>query len=269
MNEYNSYYPIQLPFLLNEKFKRNVRYEEITWPEFEDFAICFWEMTPKTTPNQTVENIIVPDACIDLLVDDGSQSIGFAGMKKTEFHYPIQADSNSFGFRLKPGAFYCLTRLSAELAMDDFLPLAQVDTAFSEQAFFKLSPEVRRNAFFDYYRRLQSEKPPSTFMVLFDKLFFSTPNTVREICEITGYSQKQCQRLFMQNFGLTPKMVISTLRFQNALNILVSDKAKQSDILRIEGYYDQPHMIKDLKQSLGLTPLELLRACQQDDDFIQ
>jgi AraC-like DNA-binding protein len=263
------YYPIQLPFLLNEKFKRNVHYEEIDYSEFAAFAICFWEMTPKTTPNQTVENIIVPDGCIDLLVDDGNQAIGFAGMKRTEFHYPIQSSSSSFGFRLKPGAFHCLTGLSAELAMDDFLPLAQVDTAFSEQAFFELPQALRKNAFFDYYRCLQREKSPSAFMVLFDKLFLDTPETAQKICEIAGYSQKQCQRLFVRNFGLTPKMIISTLRFQNALGILVSDRAKQSDILRIEGYYDQPHMIKDLKQSLGLTPLELLRACQQDDDYIQ
>jgi hypothetical protein len=45
--EGSGYYPVQLPFLLNERFKQNVLYTEVVYPDCSEFAICFWEMEPK------------------------------------------------------------------------------------------------------------------------------------------------------------------------------------------------------------------------------
>jgi AraC-like DNA-binding protein len=221
-------------------------------------------MEPKVSPNQTVENIILPDACIDLLVNAGEQAIGFVGMKETEFHFPIPADSSSFGFRLKPGAFYCLTNKTAEVAMDGFVPLVAVDPSFSEAAFFELPVSDQKRVLKERLLLLMQGRSSSDFMELFAALSAAPPNNVDEICKTLNYSQKQCERLFKQHFGLTPKVVLSILRFQNALQVLTSTEAKQSDILRIEGYYDQPHFNRDVKQSIGLTPLELIRACRED-----
>jgi AraC-like DNA-binding protein len=265
----SGYYPVQLPFLLNERFKQNVLYAEAVYPDCSEFAICFWEMEPKVSPNQTVENIILPDACIDLLVDAGERVVGFTGMKETEFHLPIPAGTSSFGFRLRPGAFHCLTGESAELAMDGFVALEALDHSFSTASFFELSVNEQKKALKERLLSLGEAKKPSDFMDLFDTLFKVPPSTVKVICESLGYSQKQCERLFRKHFGLTPKVVLSILRFQNTLRTLTSDKAKQGDILHIEGYYDQPHLNRDIKQTLGLTPLELIKACRKDDDFIQ
>jgi AraC-like DNA-binding protein len=226
-------------------------------------------MEPKTNPNRTVDNIILPDACVDLSVDAEEKAIGFAGMKKTEFHYPVVSGSSSFGFRLKPGAFQCLTGLSAEVAMDDFVSLRDFDMAFHANKFFTLQPMEQMSVLKEYLLDLTANKKPTEFMELFDSLYADTPDNVSEICQMLNYSQKQCERLFKKYFGLTPKMILSVLRFQNALRILTSVNVKQSDILRIEGYYDQPHFNKDVKQSIGLTPLELIRACREDVDFIQ
>jgi AraC-like DNA-binding protein len=258
-----------VPFLLNQKFKRNVLYTETVFSDCFNFAICFWEMEPKIHPNQTVENIILPDACIDLLVNDGEQAVGFVGMKETEFQFPIPADSHSFGFRLRPGAFHCLTGKSAELAMDGFVSLEAVDDSFFSELFFKLPVNQQKEELKQRLLTLIQNQQPSDFMKLFDTLDLNTPNTVSEICQSLSYSQKQCERLFKQHFGLTPKVVLSILRFQKALRVLTSNNAKQGDILRIEGYYDQPHLYRDVKQSIGLTPLELIRTCSEKDDFIQ
>jgi AraC-like DNA-binding protein len=265
----SEYYPIQIPFLLNENFKRNVSYSEALCPDIANFAICFWEMKPNTNPNQTVENIILPDACVDLLVDVGEKVIGFAGMKKTEFHYPIVSGSSSFGFRLKPGAFQCLTGLPAEIAMDSFVSLRDFDMAFHTNKFFALQPMEQMSFLKEYLFDLAENKKPTEFMELFDSLYANTPDNVSEICQMLNYSQKQCERLFKKYFGLTPKMILSILRFQSALRILTSVNVTQCDILRIKGYYDQPHLNKDVKQSIGLAPLELIKACREDVDFIQ
>ncbi|MDR3053591.1 MAG: hypothetical protein LBU48_07010 [Coriobacteriales bacterium] len=81
-------------------------------------------------------------------------------------YYPIPADSSSFGFWLRPGAFHCLTGIPAELAMDGFVALDALDAL--------------------------------------------------DAC-----------------------------------------------------YYDQPHLNRDSKQTLELTPLEFIKACRKDDHLIQ
>lgn len=63
------YYPIQLPFILNDTFTRLVTYREKIIPECSDFVLCFWEMFPKTNEQARVKNIIIADGCIDLIVD--------------------------------------------------------------------------------------------------------------------------------------------------------------------------------------------------------
>ncbi|MDR2977729.1 MAG: helix-turn-helix domain-containing protein [Streptococcaceae bacterium] len=60
-------------------------------------------------------------------------------------------------------------------------------------------------------------------------------------------------------------MVLSILRFQKVLKMLLSNEAglKATDILRTINYYDQAHFIRDFKKNAGLTPLELLRKYQK------
>jgi AraC-like DNA-binding protein len=270
-----TYNPIQVPFLLNTEFKRNVLYRESCCADCSDFVVCFWEMEPVRLPNESVGNIIVPDACIDLLFatdTDCRVFVGFAGMRRTEFDYPIPAGSVSFGFRLRPGAFHHLTGLSAETAMDGFVPLEEVAKDFDAAAFFALpvaeqKTELRRQLFL-LIDRLPSPEP-SEFMRLFEQLMSEPPDGVSDICAILNYSPKQCQRLFARNYGLSPKMTLGIIRFQTALAVLASPRTKPSDVLRIEGYYDQPHLIKDLKRTIGITPTQLIAACRKDGAFIQ
>jgi AraC-like DNA-binding protein len=77
--------------------------------------------------------------------------------------------------------------------------------------------------------------------------------------ERLGFSPKQTQRIFSANFGLTPKVVLSILRFQKCLHILTSGKAVPSDVLNLVNFYDQAHFINDFKRNIGITPFELVR----------
>ncbi len=38
------YYPKQIPYLLNEDFKRNVIYQEFHFDELDPFCMCIWQM---------------------------------------------------------------------------------------------------------------------------------------------------------------------------------------------------------------------------------
>jgi len=259
-----AYSPVQAPALLSQRFKRNLVYAEAAVPDCLGFAICFWEMRPRCLPNETVGNIILPDGCIDLLANVNEMAVGFSGMKRTEFDYPVPAGTTAFGFRLRPGAFRELTGRPASQAMDAFLPLEEVDGAFSPTVFAAAPLAAQKQALAQVLQGLSQGRPAGRFIRLFESLYREPPETVAELCRSIGYSQKQCQRLFIEHYGLTPKVVLSVIRFQRALSVLTAKDASPSDIIRITGYYDQPHMIRDVKQSIGLTPMELLRRCRED-----
>lgn len=89
---------------------------------------------------------------------------------------------------------------------------------------------------------------------------------MNELAVNMAKSTRQTQRLFLKHYGLTPKMILSVIRFQRSLEILLDiggSNRKPADIDCL-GYYDQPHLIKEIKKNIGITPVELLKNYQKD-----
>jgi AraC-like DNA-binding protein len=253
------YYPIQIPFMLNEAFSRNIMYTETPDLESGGFIVCFWEMQSESGGVLSVDNVIVTDACIDAVADFDKKQIGFSGMRKTNFHYEIVTPARFIGARLMPGAFYQLTGLPAGTAMDSFLPIEEIFGDFNREQFFSL-PFERAKAYFKEYISVKARNnAPDMFTSLFNSLADNPPTTANDLYSMLHFSPRQCQRLFLTRYGLTPKTVLSIIRFQRCLQILTSPRSKPADILNVTGYYDQPHFIKDFKSNIGITPLELIR----------
>lgn len=253
------YYPLQIPYILSKEFSEAVKYSEEVNAELKDFVNCFWEMRSIIQQEKTIENIVVTDGCIDLVTDFKNKQIGFAGMSKTNFEFKIQTPSSFYGVRMKPGAFYHLTRIPASKAMDSFIPLDVYDPHFGAGDFFSLPIEEAKLFMKNYIIKLCEGKKINTFLTLFDELYDDIPDTAESIYEKLGFSSKQTQRIFSTNFGLTPKVVLSILRFQKCLEVLTSGKANPGDVLGIVNFYDQAHFINDFKRNIGLTPFELVR----------
>ena len=76
------YYPKQVPYLLNQEFKENIEYIEYNIKEIEDYCMCIWQMKSKKIINKTIYNNILPDACIDIVIDFVKKKICFAGFSK-------------------------------------------------------------------------------------------------------------------------------------------------------------------------------------------
>lgn len=254
------YYPFQIPYILDKEFSKHISYSEETIESLQDFVICFWQMKPYSAKKTSVTDIILADGCIDLVIDNyDNKKIGYAGMSKTEFHHTIDLPTKALGARLKPGTFEQLTKLPAKAAMDTFLPLEAVDKGFNIDHFSSLSFEQTKEYLKLYLQKLTSNKTPNSFVVLFDELSKHPPSTTADLYKRLHFSPRQCQRLFIKHFGITPKMVLSILRFQHCLKVFTSDRATPNDVLELTTFYDQSHFIKDFKRNIGLTPFEYLR----------
>jgi AraC-like DNA-binding protein len=253
------YDPLQIPYILSKDFSEAVKYSEEIDSDLKDFVVCFWEMRETTKQEKSIENIIVTDGCIDLVADFNNKQIGFVGMSKTNFEFTITTPCKYFGARMKPGAFFALTNIPAAEAMDNFIPLNVYDSNFIADTFFSLSFDDAKLFMKNYIIKLCAGKKPNNFITLFDELYDDIPESAESIYEKIGFSPKQTQRLFSTNFGLTPKLVLSILRFQKCLHVLTSGKANPSDMLNLVNFYDQAHFINDFKRNIGITPFELVR----------
>ncbi|MGM0123775.1 hypothetical protein IGI37_001149 [Enterococcus sp. AZ194] len=257
------YYPIQIPYILNEKFMKHINYRETMIPELTDFVICQWEMLPLENKSTQLENIIILDGCIDLVVDFEEQRIGFSGMSQTDLHFPIRLPRKFMGLRLMPGAFHQLTGRKAIEAMDNFLSITEVYTEFDASYFFSLSFEKAKMYLINFINQKTQGIRPSLYTQLFNELIHDPPTSVAEMSQQLNISQSQCQRNFNKNYGLTPKVVLSIIRFQKSLGILTKTEQKPSEVLASVQYYDQSHFINDFKRTIGLTPHELLARYQE------
>ena len=252
------YYPLQVPYLLNRVFLQEISYTEEILPTLSDFAICMWDMQPKTTQQKAISHTIIADGCIDLVVYYDTHEIFFAGMSKTYFHDILHTPARFFGFRLKPGAFTAITGLDAGNAMDKLLPLKKVDPSFSQESFFKLSFHEAKQALVAYLEDKTKDKQPNTFVGLFDRFAENPPVDAKGLYAALHLSARQCQRLFATHFALSPQMVLSILRFQHCLTLLSKADASTSKVLETLQYYDQSHLIKDFKRHIGVTPSSYL-----------
>jgi hypothetical protein len=68
------YYPIQIPYILNDKFADALNYKEERGDQ-QGFVICWWSMDLLSPEASEEDNIIITDGCIDLVADFGSPGL--------------------------------------------------------------------------------------------------------------------------------------------------------------------------------------------------
>ena len=258
------YNPIQVPYLINPSYKKYFKYTTEKIPTLQDFVICVWEHQPLTQEIHEVRETIIPDGCIDIGMNFKERFIGYSGLSKPQFDFINRTDDPYLSATLKPGAFEQLTGRHATDAMDSFCSLTEFEIPFDAEYFFALPYEKQKTTFIGYLHRLVEGHKPNQFVQMIDRFSKSPPSSVVELCEVLGVTTRQCQRLFLRHYGLTPKMMLSTLRFQYCLQILMGSAGKSDQDDLMLHYYDQSHYIKDFKKYIGFTPLEYLEICRKE-----
>lgn len=81
---------------------------------------------------------------------------------------------------------------------------------------------------------------------------------IEDLAQTTGYSVRQVQRLVERYFGVTPKLLIRKYR---ALRVaaLMQDSATSDEMIAglINLFYDQSHLIREIRTFAGRTPTRL------------
>ncbi|MBK7287902.1 MAG: AraC family transcriptional regulator [Flavobacteriales bacterium] len=77
---------------------------------------------------------------------------------------------------------------------------------------------------------------------------------VNEMAKSIGLSERQLQRKFKEEIGLSPKEFCSVVRFNHVYSHMQRTRKLDLDIALECGYFDESHMMKDLSYYLGKAP---------------
>ena len=127
------YYPKQIPYLLDKEFKENIEYVEYNIKELENYCMCIWTMKSKKILDKTILNNILPDACIDIVIDFENKLICFAGFSKETEAFKLNKNIDYMGVRLKPSIFYLMFNIEAYKIMDNQISFNNIDKEFSRK----------------------------------------------------------------------------------------------------------------------------------------
>ena len=79
---------------------------------------------------------------------------------------------------------------------------------------------------------------------------------IEELVAATRLSRRQVERKCNALYGAPPKLLARKYRALRAAVALLSDNASLDDVLE-RGFYDQSHLIREIKQFTGLTPRQM------------
>ena len=173
---------------------------------------------------------IPPDGCMDLIGDDVVGAFSRFDMAR------LPAGSVSQGIRFHPGGFPALFGVPADELVDLRVPVGDV------------APRFRS------LERLAADAPAP------DPLARAVLNAsdVRVIARESGYSERQLRRRIRAATGHGPKRLMRIARMQR---LLLAGRGESWARLAVEhGYYDEAHMVNDVRELVGATPHTLLGA---------
>ncbi|WP_301359027.1 helix-turn-helix domain-containing protein [Enterococcus spodopteracolus] len=223
------YSPIQVPYIVNPIYQKYFKYPAIVIPSLQDFVICLWEHQSLTQDSYEVNDLIIPDGCIDLFIDFKKQSSNF--------------------------------QVSVKQSMI-FIAISEFKLPFNLDYFFSLSYSQQKEYFIDYLHQLIEGHTPNQFIKLIDRFSQIPASTIQDLCQDLVVGTRQCQQLFKKYYGISPQLMLLTLRFQYCLKILTDSHASEKKLIALH-YYDQSHLIKDFKKHIGFTPLEFAQLCKE------
>jgi AraC-like DNA-binding protein len=92
--------------------------------------------------------------------------------------------------------------------------------------------------------------------------------TVGEVAASVGLSRRRFIEVFTSEVGMAPKHLSRVLRFQRACEL--ARRAQAPDWCQLAqacGYFDQSHLINEVRELGGTTPVALVRTTQQFEDL--
>ena len=170
---------------------------------------------------------VLPDGCMDIINGD------VVGSLSTVLMADMQPGEVAIGIRLRPGAFTALYGVPADELTDVRVPLHDV---------------VRPRKLLEAARDADHPDPLAAAAM-------SEPD-LKALARESGYSSRHLRRRVLSATGHSPRKLARIHRMQA---LLAAGRGESWSRRAVEfGYYDEAHMINDIRTLAGATPQAML-----------
>ncbi|AZA53669.1 DUF6597 domain-containing transcriptional factor [Chryseobacterium sp. G0201] len=228
----------------------------------QDFVESFWMLD---NPSENKEVILLPDGRIDLIFSQSLQEpfhIVLLGICTHPEQIVIAEKTKMFAvsFNLLAAEYILHTSVSELLNNAKSLPLNF--WSFSDNDlndFEKFCQKASENIQHELYHQKIDERKLKLFNLIYSE---KGSLTVKELSEKVIWSERQINRYFNQQFGISLKSYCGILRFRASFQHI-----KEGKLFPEQNFSDQSHFIKEIKKLSGFLPKELNQ--NKNDRFIQ
>jgi AraC-like DNA-binding protein len=204
---------------------------------------------------------VLPDGCIDFLVDLESGKGSVAGPMTRAEVVELPPGTRVFGVRFRPGAAALLLEAPASELLDQHVALEDVasrQVAALAERLAEAPTQAARIAVLEAL--LYGGSPRSR---AFDARVHRAAEliqrahgaiSVHAAAAACGVSERQLERLFGERVGVGPKLYARIARMRRAAALAQSYGGTQAQLAALAGYADEPHLLREFRALTGLTP---------------
>lgn len=233
---------------------------------------CFWGTKKPFSAQADTDSsgIVIPDTCMDIIFDINYTENNYNGFFCTidEHSYRtggaiITDTTATFAIR-----FYAWTAI----LFSEEVFTGRKNCAFAVEEFFSGLKAELESLLFDVptlngkiditgkllLKKLCTHRINNNLMnAIYYMLETNGRAKISDICAYTSVSERQLERIFNYNMGVSPKTFSSLLRYQLLWQeIALSPSFNILDAVAKYGFSDQPHLLNEFKRRHMMTPKE-------------
>lgn len=231
-------------------------------PLLSDFIRCFWKSEVNV---DNAEYTILPNGYFDLIAEVRNNTIvkvKITGIWTKAIDVKIEKDVSLYCIRFKPLACEYLFDLKFKSLLNSsaILPLTfwSLDTLNP----FKFEDFTAHMSNYAKRKIAASNGIDKRKTRLFELVFSKKNLLVGYITEMAVWEPRQVNRYFNEQYGFSLKVYLNIIRLNAVLDELANNITTSK-----QGYFDQPHFIREIRKYTGFTPKELFK--NKKDRFIQ
>lgn len=249
-----------------------MRYREIDPPsDLQHIIRFFWITEANGLPQELVAFRIIPDGCPGIIFQKSHSS--FTTEVKEENPLPTlfvygqttrygilrsSGKASTIGVNFYPYALKTIFGFDADEAMNKLIDLDAVDRYLHEKLNYADTAEDQVDLLCDFIRKQIKKHAYKDSAIMHSILQINKRRgdiPIYSLRDNLQISERQFQRRFKRQVGVTPKLFARIIRFQSAFSQVRSQNYRQlSDVAFDNGYADQSHFIRDFKEFSGLNP---------------
>lgn len=227
-----------------------------------DFIKYFWRYEHL---GDDIEYTLLPDACFDLVVDFENnvlENIYLTGIWTKPITLTVTKGATLLAVRFKIPASECLINREIKSLINSMtiLPRDFWDIHLANSnAFEKFASDLseRMIGIIKQQPEIENRK-----LKLFQLIYSEQFQSVNELAQMTGWSSRQINRYFNQQFGFPLKTLLNIVRCNASYPNIAEGKLYPE-----QEYSDQAHFIKEIKKYTANSPGQLYR--NKNDRFLQ